>query len=216
MAELNKDQLKALFDKFNPAWKAQFETELGSDAPWLAKLGRKMYNTDSGRTRAFTDFANLVANGVSEEDALARVGKFYGEAMNSPFSAKGIDLGDITTVGADGASVTNKLVQSPIGRTASIGGGIIKNHPWQAAGATAGTLGSLAGLFDNDKIAGQLIGTAAGAIIPAVANVGLSPLTAYTIATGAGTLGSLFDTLRAKKADERAAVQRRGKEEYVR
>lgn len=216
MADLTKEQLEALFNKFNPAWEGAFANELADSAPWKARLGRKMYNTDSGQVRAFTDVANMVAGGVAEDDAISKVTDFYTKAALDPFNTKNVNLGKITVKGTDGADVVKDLAGSPMGRTAKIGTGIIKAHPWQSLGAAAGTAGSLAGLFDNDKVAGQLIATGLGAAIPAVAGMGLSPLTAYTVATGAGSLGALFDTLRSKKADERAAMQGYGREEYVR
>lgn len=213
MADLTKEQLEALFNKFNPAWEGAFANELADNASWRARLGRRMYNTDSGQARALTDVANMVAGGISEDDAISKVTDFYSKAALDPFSTKNANLGKITVKGADGADVVKDLVGNPMGRTTRIGAGIVKAHPWQSLGAAAGTAGSLAGLFDNDKIGGQLIATGLGAAIPAIAGMGLSPLTAYTVATGAGTLGSLFDTLRAKKADERAQY---GREEYVR
>lgn len=214
----DKAQLEALYKTFNPAWEGMFADELAADASWRAKLGRKLYNTESGEARAFEDFINLTSSGVPEADALSKVTGFYNEAVSNPFSTKNVDLGNVMVTGADGNPVAKKLVQAPMGRTAKVGGGILKAHPMQALGTAATTAGSLAGLFDNDKIAGQLIGTAAGAAIPAIAGMGLSPLAAYNVAAGAGTIGSLFDVLRAKKADERAAMAKSsyGKEQYVR
>ena len=216
MADLTKEQLEALFNEFNPAWEGVFANELADNASWRARLGRKMYNTDSGQARALKDAIEMVAGGVSEKDAAQNVTDFYRKAALDPFSTESINLGKITVKGADGADVVEDLVGNPMGRTAKIGAGIVKAHPWQSLGAAAGTAGSLAGLFDNDKIGGQLIATGLGAAIPAIAGMKLNPLTAYTVATGAGSLGALFDTLRSKKADERAAMQGYGREEYVR
>lgn len=210
MTDLTKEQIAALQAKFGPAWQTVFATPLADDASALAKLGRKIYNTDSGKLRAFHDAQNLVAGGMFEDEAVNNVAELYRKASLSPFSAEGIGLGKVAVKGADGAFEMQDVAKSPLSRTLGVGGNIIKAHPWQSLGAAAGTATSLAGLFDNDKIAGQLIGTAAGAAIPAIANMGLSPITAYTIATGAGSLGALFDVLRSKKADERAQYGREG------
>lgn len=216
MADLTNEQLKKLFENFNTKWNGIFANELADDASWRARLGRKMYNTDSGQGRAFADVAKMVAGGIAEDDAISKITDFYSKAALDPFSVKDVDLGKLTSKGADGANIVEDFIGNPMGRTAKIGAGIVKAHPWQSLGAAAGTAGSLAGLFDNDKVGGQLIATGLGAAIPAIAGMGLSPLTAYTVATGAGSLGALFDTLRSKKADERAAMQKYGREEYVR
>jgi hypothetical protein len=218
MANLTPEQLASIKAKFDPTWNALFASPLAGDAPALAKLGRKLYNTDSARLRALSDAQNLVSKGMFEDEAISNVANLYSKASLSPFSAEGIGMGQLAELGADGAIKTQDIAKSPLSRTLGVGGEIIKSHPGQSLLAAGTTAGSLAGLFDNDKIGGQLVGTVAGAAIPAIAKMGLSPLTAYTVATGAGTLGSLFDKLREKKADERAAMANNpyGKEEYVR
>ena len=77
---------------------------------------------------------------------------------------------------------------------------------------TAGLLGvggaaNLAGLFDNDKIGGQLGGLAgAGALAhfaaPSLGIPALDPQTQIAIALAGGGLGALFDNMRAKKEQQ--------------
>lgn len=87
----------------------------------------------------------------------------------------------------------------------------IKQHPWASAGLGIGAAANIAGLVDNDKIGGQLIGGAAGAAIPALLMKGglmkSNPLLGLGISLGGGALGSLYDMLRAKKEEEQAAAQ---------
>ena len=86
-----------------------------------------------------------------------------------------------------------------------------KMHPWAtAAGGVTGAL-NIAGLFDNDKVGGQLLGAGAGLAIPALLAKGgaisaLNPGTAAIISGAGGALGSLFDKLRAKKEAEQQAM----------
>jgi hypothetical protein len=100
-------------------------------------------------------------------------------------------------VGADGvATPTSDGALSTLG-------GWIKAHPWQTAGYGLTGAMNLGGLFDNDKLLGQLGGAAAGfgiSKIPAVSGLlaahGINPA---LVAMGGGALGSLFDKLRANK-----------------
>ena len=82
----------------------------------------------------------------------------------------------------------------------------------KTAGLAGTGLMNLAGLFDNDKIVGQGVGLgagfAAGKILPELLKK--NPLTGSGLALATmagGSLGSLFDKLMAKKAEEEAAMQ---------
>lgn len=223
---LSEDKLKELSGLLDPVYTGIVESPVGTERPGLANLGRKLFNNKYGRDRALTEVARLVEAGVPQDEAITSVSNLYKKAVDSPFAMGGINLGTVgvvdeagkPVVDAAGNAVTRTLTGSPLRSAMGVGMNAIKANPGWSLGAAAGTAGSLAGLFDNDKIAGQLIGTAAGAAIPALAGMGLSPLAAYTVATGAGSLGALFDNLRSKKADERAAMARNphGREEYVR
>lgn len=86
----------------------------------------------------------------------------------------------------------------------------MRAHPFKTAGIGLGGLMNVSGLFDNDKIIGQAAGLGAGGLaakyllpkfgVGGIANGALAVM-------GGGTLGSLFDKLMAKKAEEEAAMQ---------
>jgi hypothetical protein len=101
----------------------------------------------------------------------------------------------------------------------SKGKGFVKANPKAALGTGFLGVTNIAGLTDNDKVLGQLAGTALGAAAPAIIQrvtgmpVNLGKLGRVNLAMGGGALGSLFDTLRSKKAQATAAPT--GNEEYV-
>lgn len=72
-----------------------------------------------------------------------------------------------------------------------------------ATGLSAGLgIGNVAGLFDNDKLLGQLIGAGAGFGLSQIPALGLGTHGMVNMALGGGALGSLFDVLRAKEEEE--------------
>ena len=221
MAELSAKQQKELLEKmfkeqFLPKWNENFAGDLAEGTPWLERLGHKLYGSEGMARRGFDDFLARKAAGNADDAALAGTLEYFNKASKSPFDATKTHVGDIVNKLDDGTSKTFAYNVSPLGESVGGAWNYAKAHPGQVLGTAATTAGSLAGLFDNDKIGGQLIATAAGAAIPKIFNMGLNPLTAYNIAMGAGTLGSLFDTLRARKADERAAMSNPYGREYVR
>lgn len=81
----------------------------------------------------------------------------------------------------------------------------IKAHPRLAAGTALNAAGNIAGLTDNDKFGGQLIGGIGGAVLPSMLGMSLGPLGMANAAMIGGNLGALFDKLRAKREQEEAA-----------
>ena len=203
---------------WNSVWDSRTVPSVGDSAKWYEKLGAKMYNSDAAKYAAFNDYTKLVENGVAEDVAKSKILDFYNTAAKTPFSSEKSDLVELAKKLDDGTVKKSMYSPSAFGRTANIATQYAKAHPGQVLGTAATTAGSLAGLFDNDKIGGQLVATGLGAAIPKFFNMKLNPLMAYNVAAGAGTLGALFDKLREKKADERAAMANSpyGKEEYVR
>ena len=118
----------------------------------------------------------------------------------SPFST--IADSKIDFIGDDGKA--SSLTMNPLATTGQIALTDMKAHPGKYLGTALNTGGALAGLLDNDKVGGQLVTTAAGAILPKLLGMKLGPLATYNVALGAGQLGSLFDNLRAKKEQEQA------------
>ena len=89
-------------------------------------------------------------------------------------------------------------------------GGYVKAHPYASFGTGVNAAANVAGLLDNDKLLGQGAGAALGYFAPQLLGLALgkpvsvSPLMRANLAMGGGTLGSLFDNLRAKQEEEQA------------
>lgn len=139
----------------------------------------------SGGTKAFTARAPKYVKGGKVPPKVLR-----GAFSESPLKTK-VDFGK----GITGNSLKNTL---------SMTGAAIKAHPWASAGIGALGAVNLAGLVDDDKIGGQLVGGLGAGIGSALA--GVSPVAAIALGLGGGTLGSLFDKLRAKKELEQQAM----------
>lgn len=77
----------------------------------------------------------------------------------------------------------------------------IKAHKGASIGTGLNAAGNIAGVVDNDKLLGQVLGTAGGALL-ASKGLQLGPLGIANMAMGGGNLGALFDKLRAKKEQE--------------
>ena len=105
----------------------------------------------------------------------------------------------------------------PIGDLFKQLGGYVKAHPYASIGTGVNAAGNVAGLFDNDKLLGQAIGTGLGAAAPMLLSkipgtvgavaAGLGGLGKANLAMLGGNLGALFDNLRAKREQEQAALQ---------
>lgn len=177
-----------------------------------------------------SDYAKKFANdhpGMSYEDAR------FAELLNNPFNtenpelismrgkynaSRGADvLNDFKDASEETINGTKKFWESNpeftdnvslnggsnLGATMAALGAQAKAHPFITAGTAANGAMNVAGLFDNDKILGQAIGTAAGAILPKALGMGLSPLAALNVAMGAGNLGAMFDIMRSKKEQQK-------------
>ena len=79
--------------------------------------------------------------------------------------------------------------------------GAAKAHPFKTAGLLGLGAGNIGGLMDNDKFGGQLAGLGLGGLGAATLASG-NPYLAAMLTMGGGTLGSLFDKLRARKEQE--------------
>ena len=169
----------------------------------LQRMFDYMYNTDGG-VKAYDDAigeailskhgmsgfagktpkaqAAILENNVDDYDAI------YDAMRQKPFAWK---------LPVDGSEAT----VSPL---KTMGGSLwnnIKAHPGKAAGTGLNAAGNIAGLVDNDKILGQVLGTAGGALLGSKL-LGFGPLGIANMAMGGGNLGALFDALRSKKAQE--------------
>lgn len=196
----NKAQEAALKKLFKEGWNPKFSA--ASDADFLSKLGAKLYGTDATQAYAMRQMAKLPKSQQTPETLKALQASLM-KGSKTPFSTE--TLRSTTIPLQDGTEQVIKA--SPFKDTMGIVGQNIAAHPGATFGTALNTGAGIAGLLDNDKFGGQLIGTAAGAIIPKIAGMKLGPLAAYNVAMGAGNLGALFDTLRAKKEQQNAQAQ---------
>lgn len=98
-----------------------------------------------------------------------------------------------------GGHTIDTIEFSPLKSTGGMLWQNIKAHPGVALGTAANAAGNLAGLVDNDKLLGQVLGTVGGAVLGG-AGLGLTPLGTINLAMAGGNLGMLFDKLRSKRA----------------
>jgi hypothetical protein len=159
-------------------------------------MGAGLYNTGGLRQHVYDEMTLLPKEQWTPE-TLAMLKNNMTQSAAAPLSFK---PGRTNTYElTDGT--TKILKRRPIQDTLGVLGQNIKAHPWQTAGTALNAAGNVAGLVDNDKFLGQLLGTAGGALLGAKA-FGLGPLGIANVAMGGGNLGALFDALRSKKAQE--------------
>ena len=174
---------------------------------WNQNVLNKIYPDDSARISEIDDIlTNTKRLGKKRKaglmDELLSINNRQDATLNAmaanPFKTK-LDIGNGQTVNS-------------LANTANLVGANIGAHPFKAAGLGALGAVNVAGLFDNEQIGGQLIGTGAGIALPALltklgAISSVSPMGRVAWTLGGGALGSLFDRLRAKKAEEQAMAQ---------
>lgn len=185
---------------------AQMVQGAGGDE-WSQSVLNKIYPNDSARISEIDDIlSNTKRLGKKRKaglmDELLTINNRQDDTLNAmaahPFKTK-LDVG--------GGQTVNSLAN-----TANLVSANIKAHPFKAAGLGALGAANVAGLFDNEQIGGQLIGTGAGVALPALltklgAVSSISPMGRIAWTLGGGALGSLFDKLSAKKAEEQAVAQ---------
>ncbi len=115
------------------------------------------------------------------------------------------DLADASMNVLNDIDLRKKAIQEKGALAAGAGGDVIRNairsHPFKTAGIVGGGIANIAGLTDNDKVGGQLAGLAGGAVIPWLLKAS-SPSTYILSSLAGGTLGSLFDKLRASQEQD--------------
>lgn len=156
---------------------------------FFRRLGNQLYNSNANWDRV----RKKGLKGVGEEGVEDALKKMFAEQQAfgaSPFSTK-VDLGN---------GVTGNALKNTLGAV----GANIQAHPYLSAGMGALGAANIAGLVDDNKIGGQIVGGLAGGVLPAV--MGASPMTAIGLGLGGGMLGSLFDKLRAKKEAEQQSM----------
>ena len=159
---------------------------VGKDTGLLQRWAQSLYGTEANKQRLADAYIRQLGdeNPIGLDEFMAGQAK----AMADPTGIKSGGLGN--TLGAIGAN--------------------IKAHPWAAAGTAALGATNLAGLFDNDRIGGQLLGGGLGAgaalLLPKLnSNWKLGGLGIANMIQAGGALGSLFDKLKSKQDAERDA-----------
>lgn len=165
---------------------------LKTHADTLESLMEQLDATDAGEIEMIELLNGKIdAEADSIKSILNRQDSALGALANNPFSTK-VEV-------AGSAKPVNALMNTV--RTA---GGAVKTHPFAAGALGLAGAANIAGLVDNNKVGGQLIGGAAGAALPAL--FGASPMTTIALGATGGALGSLFDKLRAKKEAEQQSM----------
>lgn len=131
----------------------------------------------------------------------------YKNAGGSPLFEKQI-VSNTGIVDSAGEELAHEF--TPAGNMTKMLGANIAAHPYKSAGIGLLGAGNVAGLFDNDQIAGQLVGLGAGGLaskflLPKMKAGGIANSALTTL--GGGFLGGLFDVLMAKKKEEEAIQQ---------
>jgi hypothetical protein len=90
----------------------------------------------------------------------------------------------------------------------------LKNNPGLGLGLIGTGAMNIGGLFDNDKVGGQLVGGLGGYavgkhLLPQILGT-VSPQAKVLATLGGGALGSLFDKLRQNKEDQYNAQMQQG------
>lgn len=209
MPELTKEMYNAMRKEFTPKYKALFSSNLPEGTPFLKRLGYKLYGSDSAANSAFDDYLEAKFGGLSDDAAFSTISDFYKKASETPFNVGKSEIANLKIPLQDGSVKDAVMSRSPLGRTASTGLEYVKAHPGQTLGTSLNAGLNVAGLLDNDKLLGQAIGAAIGGI-GGKALLGFGPLGIANTAMIGGNLGALFDTLRAKKEQEKVQAAQYG------
>lgn len=164
---------------------------------FLQSLINQLYNTDANRVAMAKKY------GISPEDlASIDVGAADPSEAFNTFTA---DQAAFQANPFTSKVNTSKGVESGLKNTFGVLKNNIKAHPLASAGIGALGAANIAGLADDNKVAGQLLGGLGGGV--ASHFLTQNPMAKLAITMGGGTLGALFDKLRAKKEAERAAQE---------
>ena len=117
-------------------------------------------------------------------------------------------------------NIASPAVRDAGTKLANAGKGVVdfvKANPWETAGYGITGAMNIGGLFDNDKIGGQLggaaLGTGLGFLPQLLQAAPLDPKYKVLLGMTGGALGSLFDKLRAEK--EQQAEQQQALQQYL-
>lgn len=148
-------------------------------------------------------FQNLMQNPKMTDIARQLYGSMRPEGQQA-FLGNKPSLGPILDPENFGTVIVNasdKLPNLGLKDFGSLALGAAKAHPFKTAGLIGLGAGNIGGLMDNNKFGGQLGGLALGGLGAATLASG-NPYLQAVMTMGGGSLGALFDKLRARKEQE--------------
>lgn len=187
--------------------------------------GKDMANLDQGTKDAIAYYESLknAENAKAMQDAMRKNSALEKTVMGSdPMHKEALDLYNNrqTLIANHAGDINGKALSNKEGFKDDAGNFVsnaditkanvwntVKAHPWATAGTALNGGMYLSNLMDNGNFGGQLIGTAAGALIPAALGLEWNPMLATNVAMAAGNLGGFFDKAREKKQAEKARQQ---------
>jgi hypothetical protein len=180
--------------------KSNFNTPVGGGNPFSG-LFNALYNSRASEEAILNNYFRSVGKTPLTGDDLTQFVNSNPKIMKglenaqSAFQANPLKTKVVMPDGSTGNALKN---------TMGLLGANVKAHPLMSAGLGALGVSNIAGLTDDDKLAGQLLGSGAGFL---ASNLVAHPAAKAAIMMGGGTLGSLFDKLRAKKEAEQQMYQ---------
>lgn len=161
---------------------------LGKDEAVRKRLTNNITMNNLSKNKDYLAAMQGLPEGYTDADVAAIMDK-YGPSATP--SAESLD------------AMFNDPFKKGSGNAGSIIKAYIGAHPVKAAAGAGLGLANISGLTDNDYYGGQLAGLAAGGLGSAFLGSGFSPM--LTMAGGA--LGSLFDKLRQRQAENNRQSQ---------
>lgn len=177
------------------------------DSTFLQDLMSQLYNSDANRSAMAKKYGVNPAEFAKFEYGAFEPDKFEFDKFEptQAFQDMNADQAAFQASPFSSKVNTSKGVESGLKNTFGVLKNNIKAHPLASAGIGALGAANVAGLVDDNKVAGQLLGSLGGGL--ASHFLVQNPMAKLAITMGGGTLGALFDKLRAKKEAERAAQE---------
>lgn len=183
----------------DPKKAANNASAAGGGEPLLDMLFNRLYSSKAANTY-FDKQQKLYG---------APIADFMRGGVDDPLNfTKGDPIKVAGTAGGENGKLKGmEFVGSNAGTTAKVLGANMAAHPFKSAAGGLLAAGNIAGLFDDPNIIGQFIGLGGGAaaskfLTPKFTNKPFGIANSALLTLGGGYLGSLFDKLMAKKAEE--------------
>lgn len=170
-----------------------------SGEPLLDMLFNRLYNSKAANT--YFDKQQKMYG--------ANIADFMRGGVDDPLNfAKGDPIKVAGTAGGKNGKLKGmEFVGSNAGTTAKVLGANMAAHPFKTAAGGFLAANNVAGLFDDPNIIGQIAGLAGGAaaskfLVPKLTKSPFGIANTALLTLAGGSLGSMFDKLMAKKAEE--------------